>query len=442
MKRAFRSVLVLLLAIGLPAAIWAHGQSETSAAKTAGPVTIELWGWVPTTTQWPKVYAEFQKEFPKIKIDYWRGEMTAYESKLQVAMAGGEGPDVLGLQPGLVTKYQDFLQNLAPYAKASDGSNWKNDLVSASLLREVSSQNGTVVALPSLVSGTEIVLYNKTLFDKAGITSVPKTLSEWVTDSNILKAHGIIPVATGLKDSWEDSDLFMELNAQVAPGSIYKAIDGKISFTSPEIVKTMELWKKVYNEHMFENGSLGISTYPDARDQYYYSTKAAMFLTGSWHLSYALPDGEKYQKGVAIAKDQTSAFMFPQCGPYPPRTVESVDTGFGVNKASKKKEAAWQFVNYMFKGQGEQIMVNHIQGFPAAKGITVASDVLSQFKPSDRLAYENALKWFSDPVGIRTIPYTAITNALSVAMQDVADGTQTPQGALQAVQNASESVTR
>lgn len=425
-----------------PASTAAASGAGSNASTPAAPVTITLWGSVPTDSQWKAVYAEWQKEYPNITIDYWRGESSDYEKKLQVAMAGGQGPDVLWLQPSDITKYQSFLDPLDDYASRDFGANWKDQLSSASYLTEITGKSGKVLALPQLASGQQLVLYNKTLFDQVGITSVPTTLDEWVKDANILKAHHIIPVAAGLKDEWACTDLFLTLNGQVAPGSVYNAINGKLSWTDQKMVDTMNAWKKLYDSNILETGSLGIATYPDARDQYFYSTKSAMFLTGSWHLSYALPDGEKFQNGVAISKDTTGAFLLPQIGANPTKPISSIDTSFGINNSSANKEAAWNFVKFMFNGKGEQIMVNTLQGFPVLKNAQVGDETLGKLAPTDKAAYNMAVKAFADPVGIRAIPYSGISDALSAAMQNVATGKQTAEQALQTVQQASDSVQR
>jgi raffinose/stachyose/melibiose transport system substrate-binding protein len=451
MKKTIKKVSIFCLALSMILSIAGCSNSSLSSKPSSKPssstastsdVTLNLWGTVPTTAQWAQLYPEWQKEYPNIKINYWFGESSDYDQKLQVAMAGGAGPDVLWLQPALIQKYQNLLAPLNDYATKDLGSDWTSQLTSTKYLSEI-EVNGKLYAMPTLIAGGEIVLYNKTLFDKCGITKTPTTLAEWISDAKILKANGLIPVATGLKDSWMDQDVFLALNSQVAPGSVYDAINGKLSWTDSKIKNTMDTWKTLYDSGLFENGSLGISTYPDARDQYYYSTKAAMFLTGSWHLAYALPvTGEKFLNGVTIGKDVTGAFMMPQVGSNPTQAFASVDSAFGVSNSSKYKDAAWDFVKFMYNGKGQQYMVNTLQGFTALKNTSISDDTMNKLAPTDKDAVLMTMKAFENPIGIRAIPYSSITDALSVAMQNVASGQETSEQALQAVQQASASVSR
>ena len=51
---------------------------------------LNVWAPVPTSLQWPRVYAAFEKKYPNIQIEYWRGETSDYVLKLQVAMPAGK----------------------------------------------------------------------------------------------------------------------------------------------------------------------------------------------------------------------------------------------------------------------------------------------------------------------------------------------------------------
>ncbi|WP_257610710.1 extracellular solute-binding protein, partial [Oenococcus oeni] len=46
------------------------------------------------------------------------------------------------------------------------------------------------------------VIYNKALFKKAGIKTVPTTWNELIADAKILKAKGITPFESAYKDTW------------------------------------------------------------------------------------------------------------------------------------------------------------------------------------------------------------------------------------------------
>ena len=55
-----------------------------------------------------------------------------------------------------------------------------------------------MVAMPTITSGSEYILYNKTLLDEQGI-KVPTTYDELVAANKELKAKGLMPLALGAR---------------------------------------------------------------------------------------------------------------------------------------------------------------------------------------------------------------------------------------------------
>ena len=212
-------------------------------AKKDEAKTISFWTWVPTDAQWKLCNDTFSKKYPNIKVDFWRGELPDYQKKLQVAMAAGEGPDVLGMQVGAMQKqYEKYLEPVKPLADSKWGSGWQDKLSAAAVTQTVSS-DGTLIGLPINFTAQEFVLYNKTLFDEAGVKNVPTTLDEWITVNKQLAAKGIIPVAFGGKDVWHVVDLFKAISHQFGPGKIDEAEAGKLPWTDKVFVDTMETIK-------------------------------------------------------------------------------------------------------------------------------------------------------------------------------------------------------
>lgn len=411
---------------------------ESSKDQKTESQTVTFWSWVPIDTHWETLEPAFAKKYPDVKIDYWRGELPDYQKKLQVAMAANEGPDVLGMQVGgMLKQYAGFLEPIKPLADKAWGQGWEDKLIPAAI-QQTTGPSGEIVALPINFTAQQFILYNKSLFKEAGIDNIPKTYDEWKEICDKLSAKGIIPVAFGAKDIWHDADMFVAISNQFAPGKVYEAEAGKVAWTDQVFVDTMKAWKKLFDENIFQEGALGVATYPDARDQYFYSRKAAMFPTGTWHVGYALPGGEKF--GTKIENDETGCFILPQIGPYESRAVASVDTAIAINKNSSNKDAAWKLFSFMAMDEGQQIMADFIQGSPAKKGIKITT--LDQFKfQAEKDAVEYVNEKIANAVGKRLLNYPELTNALGIAMQDVAAGKPIEQ-ALKEVQEVSDKIKR
>ena len=310
-------------------------------AEDADQVTLSFWSWLPTTDQSEEMIAEFEKQNPDIKIDYTRTEQSDYFEKLQVAMASGTGPDLFGLTTGTMT------EQYAPFAEDMSGlgdeywSDWK-DTISETAVEQCTTEDGTVVGMPLLVAGMTDLLYNKTLMDECGIEKVPTTYEELKDAAAKAKEKGYVCVAAGAADDWVNSDWFVQISNEFEEGAVYEAEKGERPWTDQCFVDTMTAWQNLFNDGIFEDGALGVATYPDARDQYFFARKSIFFLTGSWHLGPISPSNSEIQ-GTDIGNqgDTIGMCVFPSmsedgkiCG------TSGVDIMLAVNKDCKEKEAA------------------------------------------------------------------------------------------------------
>lgn len=404
-------------------------------AEDADQVTLSFWSWLPTTDQSEEMIAEFEKQNPDIKIDYTRTEQDDYFEKLQVAMASGTGPDLFGLTTGTMT------EQYAPFAEDMSGlgdeywSDWK-DTISETAVEQCTTEDGTVAGMPLLVAGMTDLLYNKTLMDECGIEKVPTTYEELKDAAAKAKEKGYVCVAAGAADDWVNSDLFVQISNEFEEGAVYEAEKGERPWTDQCFVDTMTAWQNLFNDGIFEDGALGVATYPDARDQYFFARKSIFFLTGSWHLGPISPSNSEIQ-GTEIGNqgDTIGMCVFPSmsedgkiCG------TSGVDIMLAVNKDCKEKEAAMKFVQFMADGDGQQYWVNYLQGAPVSKNISYTGTVDGELQQQ---SIDEVNSYVSNAVGNRKLSNSEVETAIQVAMQNVAAGAD-PADELKTVQDVQD----
>ena len=404
-------------------------------AEDADQVTLSFWSWLPTTDQSEEMIAEFEKQNPDIKIDYTRTEQSDYFEKLQVAMASGTGPDLFGLTTGTMT------EQYAPFAEDMSGlgdeywSDWK-DTISETAVEQCTTEDGTVVGMPLLVAGMTDLLYNKTLMDECGIEKVPTTYEELKDAAAKAKEKGYVCVAAGAADDWVNSDWFVQISNEFEEGAVYEAEKGERPWTDQCFVDTMTAWQNLFNDGIFEDGALGVATYPDARDQYFFARKSIFFLTGSWHLGPISPSNSEIQ-GTDIGNqgDTIGMCVFPSmsedgkiCG------TSGVDIMLAVNKDCKEKEAAMKFVQFMADGDGQQYWVNYLQGAPVSKNISYTGTVDGELQQQ---SIDEVNSYVSNAVGNRKLSNSEVETAIKVAMQNVAAGAD-PADELKTVQDVQD----
>lgn len=437
MKKFIVVAITVLLVLGTFPLI-AKGSTEESSGTEDGQTTLTFWSWLPTTIQWDDMVTSFEAENPDIKIDYTRTEQSDYLEKLQVAIASGTGPDIFGLTTGtMVNQYAPFC---APMDTLADQNipNWKA-IISASAIKECTSKDEKLVGMPMLVAGMTYMLYNDTLMRECGIDHVPTNNAEMVAAAKQIRAKGFVPIAIGAADDWVNVDWFVNTSNQFEPEAIYEAAEGKRKFTDQCFIDTANAWASLFKDGVFEDGALGVVTYPDARDQYFFNRKAVFFATGSWHVGpTSISNNEIVGTEIKNKNDVIGMTMFPQMGPYEFRATTGVDLMLAVNKDSKKQAASMKFIQFMSMGDGQQQWINSLQGSPVANTITYKGAIDGKLQQQSIDALNS---WNSNAIGSRKLKYAELEKALVVALQNVAAGANTLKE-LQAVQDVSESIKR
>ncbi len=135
----------------------------------------------------------FEKLHPNITINDVAQPGTNYFQLLQSAAISGNGPDLAVMWTGIYDlQYSSLLVNLKGNVPAADlakmeGLQWEAPDFNTSLGEYV---------MP-LETQFYIGFYNKALFKKAGITSVPTDWTQLFADCKLLKAKGIEPLVYG-----------------------------------------------------------------------------------------------------------------------------------------------------------------------------------------------------------------------------------------------------
>lgn len=157
--------------------------SADASASSGGNVELTFHSWLPTEDQWTDLVPEFEKENPGITITFTREEdFATYKTNLDNEILAGETPDIYGIQVG--SSFDDYAQYAMPVTDYA--SDWIGD-VNAESVKQTTTSDGEVAAVPILNAGMEFYLYNKTLLDKLGL-SLPTTYDQLVSVSQAARA--------------------------------------------------------------------------------------------------------------------------------------------------------------------------------------------------------------------------------------------------------------
>lgn len=236
------SIAALLVLVFVAAGAFAGGQGEAGQAE---PVEIVFQHWTTNMKEiWDTEIAFFEQENPNVTIvqeilpygDYW--------SKLPIAMAGGEGPDI----------YQMTRPNFEPFAAAGraaaldelvDNSASMQDSLAAleDRIIDVYRYKGELMGVPITVESTAMV-FNKTLFEEAGLTLPTEIEDTWTWDDMREMALALTKVENG-----ETVQYGLHVIPNRLPtfdfiwsngGELYSDDGTQVLAGSPEAIQTME----------------------------------------------------------------------------------------------------------------------------------------------------------------------------------------------------------
>ncbi|HIV38646.1 MAG TPA: ABC transporter substrate-binding protein [Candidatus Blautia stercorigallinarum] len=423
-KRILALMMAALMTASLTACGGSGGESkESSGGSDDGQVTLTFWSWLPTTDQSDEMIEKFEEENPDIKIDYTRTEQDDFFEKLQVAMASGTGPDLFGMTTGaMMDQYAKFSADMKEVADQY-WEGWEEDIDQNSVA-QCTTEDGKVAGMPLLNAGMTTVMYNKTLMDECGIDKVPTTYEELKDAAAKAKEHGYVCIAAGAADDWVNSDWFVQTSNEFEDGAVYEAEAGDRPWTDQCFVDTMQAWKNLFTDGIFEEGALGVATYPDARDQYFFARKSLFLMTGSWHLGPTSPSNSEIQ-GTEIGNkgDVIGMAPFPAMSDNGEMLGSSgVDVMICLNKDCKQQEAAMKFIEYLSNGDGQQYWVNYLQGAPVSNNIEYTGEVDGELQQQSIDEINEYVKDAAENGRERKLSNSEIEKAIQVAMQNVAAG--------------------
>jgi len=158
---------------------------------------------------------------------------------------------------------------------------------------------GKLYAFFNSVQPQSCVFYNKTMFQKAGISTLPKTWDEFLAACDKLVKAGFTPIVTG--GEWVPGYVFNALVsatlAETKPNFWTDKYAGKVSFAgSPEIIDSIAFYEKLVDKGYFNKGALSVG-YADLEQQFL-AGKGAMYFMGSWFTAAEAKATKDFAVGV------------------------------------------------------------------------------------------------------------------------------------------------
>ena len=322
--------------VGAGAATTAIGLTPAHAA----PAEIQYF----YRAAWPtsEIYANWlidewnKKNGDRIQVTGASVDGETYKTKQTIEISSSDPPDVFysweGGRAGEIVK-GGFAADLTDYYKKYG---WDKSLNTASV--SLAKFDGKPYFVPTEL-GASVVWYRKDLHDKLGLT-VPTTWDEMMANAAKAKAAGIAPFMLSNQKKWPAQFMWSAMMVNKYGLDAYQGlIDNKIPWTDPRAVDITAMMKKLADDGMFIENFNSIdfapAQVPWAQGKALYWYKGS-FILGSFR-------GDKAQ----CCAEPIDWFPFPAMSDKKPvMSIYDEDTVM-IHAASKNKDAAAEFVNWM-----------------------------------------------------------------------------------------------
>jgi raffinose/stachyose/melibiose transport system substrate-binding protein len=374
-RRVFPAISIASF-LALLVAGCAGGGSPAGSAGSATSANLTWWGWTPSVQVAQQYITAFNKVYPHIHITYKMLTIAGYNAALRPALASTVGPDIFDVAPGgangSVETYSPDAVNLEPAVSTALGSDWQSKLSPIGVSSLMVGQKLAAVSVGAVYSGT--VWINQNLFSKYSLTP-PATLAQWVSDCAAFEAHGVGCFVQGVGQTAFNEDTLQAISDNVQPGVWAQAIQGKVPWTSPVIVKALTIWKQMFSDGIMEKGALGVQQYPDANNDFL-SGKYAMVMMGTWYMQNDTQSGMSAGISGAGIAHPTNFTAVPISFPDVAGTGHTgalygdSDYGIAVNAKSGHQAAATTFAVWLgTSAAGQAQVANALDDIAALKGI-------------------------------------------------------------------------
>ncbi|TYR78984.1 extracellular solute-binding protein [Priestia megaterium] len=395
MKMKRLSIMSGVLATSLLlATACSNSGSDSSSQKSSGgsgdEVVIDMFQFkVEIADQLKALTDEYSKENPNVKFNIQTvGGGADYGAALKAQFASGNEPDIFN--NGGFQEAQTWLEKLEDLSDQP----WVDELYDVA--KEPMTVDGKIYGQPVNLEGYGFI-YNKDLFEKAGIKELPTTLPELEKASKQLKDKGITAFSNGYGEWWVlGNHLFnIPVAQQDDPDAFIKGLnEGKAKFEGNEQFKQ---FMDLFDLTLKYGNKNPLTTDYNTQVTQFASGETAMMQQGNWTVNMITKINPDINMGfipMPINDDKEKN----------DKLAVGVPNNWVINKNAPEadKEEAKKFLNWMVSSEvGQKMLVEEFKFIPAfknidAKGMDALSDDILKYSDEGKTLSWN---WFKYPDG-------------------------------------------
>ncbi len=335
-------------------------KKEAANAQGAEKVRLVYWSmWNETEPQAQSLSAAIEEFTEKtgIAVDVnWNGR--EIRKTLQPALDAGKEIDFFDEDIERVNRtWGSYITNLEDYAgkvyDTTDGNPYETVInhTLVNLAKEL-GPNGALSSVPYQPSAF-LVMYNKALFRKAGITETPKTWAEFLAVCEKLKANGITPIT--VDDAYIPALVGYHLGRLIGRDATLEIVNND-DWSNPAVAQLATQWAEMAARG-FISTKAQANIWPQGQQEIA-NESVAMYLNGTW-----LPNEIK---GSTRPDFEWGAFSYPAID----GGVDGQEAShygaqcFAINNKSKHPEEAFKLIVFLTTGKWDAELAKNSIGVP------------------------------------------------------------------------------
>ncbi|WP_338702679.1 sugar ABC transporter substrate-binding protein [Streptomyces sp. Q6] len=337
------------LAAALATTPLAAGCSTDSGSTTAGSrgrTTLAYGIWDPAQVPgMQQIIKAFERANPDISVEIQLTPWSSYWTTLRTAMRGGTAPDVFWMNAVNIQLYASngVLEPLSSHIRQDRTPVGRHPKA----LRDIYAYDGRQYGLPKDFD-TVGLWYNKALFDKAG---VPYPDESWTWDDVRDAAHELTDPRTRVYGIAAEMDRQTKFYPTIfgAGGQVLR--EGRSGFADERAIEGLRFWTDLVDR----GWSPPQSAMSEVRAR-------NLYLSEQVAMNYDLSAMASFMYGTPAIKDHGGVAVLPKG-----RERATVIHGLAnvISAKSRKKQAAWKFVDFMARHEAAEIQ--------AKGGVTISS---------------------------------------------------------------------
>lgn len=339
-KKAFAGIALLATAAVAISGCAGGGASDadnTIDGDVKGDIKVVTWRTDLVEDGTFEKYAdEFNKKYPDVNVTF--EGITDYAGEMLTRMSTTNYGDVIGIPAIKPEQYEQFLEPLGDTADFEDTYRFL----------PAASYDGTQYGI-AWGGNANGVVYNKKVFEEAGVSALPTDEEEWLEALQKVKDNtDAIPLYTNYKDGWPLTQSFGNL------GVVTDDADAPITMAEDTAPWTEGTDVYAIDSLLYDSVAAGLTEDDPLTTNWEQSKvdlgtgKIAAMTLGSWAISQMQAAAE--DNGASA--DDIGYMAFPANVDGTQLAVIGGDYNLAVSKHSKAKAAAWAWIQWVVEDSG------------------------------------------------------------------------------------------